>query len=124
MATVSLSAAWLALASAPATSVQVMVTARPYTPSQSGGVVRYANGRYRAITVAGTSRALDVTANLVSQTVQATLESWIGQTVLYRDPQGMKMYGVFYQLKETPRMWPAVADIQFTLTEVTYSEAV
>lgn len=124
MATVNLQSTFLTLASNLSASVQVWVTAKPYTPSQAGGVQRYANGRYRAVTVAGTARQVDVTANLVPAATLATLEGWIGQTVLYRDPQGLKLYGVFYGLKETARMWPAVADVQFTLNEVTYSEAV
>lgn len=124
MASVSLSTVWLTDASTPSSSVQVTATAITDSPAVNGQVRVYANGRLRSITTAGTPRQIGLTIILAAPTVISWLEARIGQTVLVRDPFGLKRYGVFYGWDRSQAPYGAYSDLPVKLYEVTFSEGV
>lgn len=122
--TVTLATTLMQLGTDLAHPLDLGVTAKVYTPAVTGSVFQYAGGRYRAVSQQGFGRSLDVTFSLVDLETRTTLESWAGQLVCYRDPQGQKIWGTFFTAKITPKIWPNVADVEIVLTEVTHSEGV
>lgn len=122
--TITLQTTFLALASVPATSLHLGVVAKVTSPRVMGKVNQYAGGRFRAVSLQGLGRSLAVTFTLVDEPTRAILEAWAGQLVCYRDPQGLKLFGVYFGLTTTAHISPNVAEVATTITEATYSEAV
>lgn len=56
---------------------------------------RYAGGRIRAVSVAGEMGEVTFPLSPVTGATVATLRSWKGVTVQYRDHRGQKFFGVF-----------------------------
>ena len=94
--------------------------AREY--SREGEVRRYAGGRFRSITAAGTRGQQTFRLRDVSQTDVDTLVSWIGQTVIVRDNRGRRMFGTFFSVPVTDRMDTSYYEVTLTVFEVTYDE--
>jgi hypothetical protein len=126
MATVTLDTVTLSLASSPATMLFLDVPALEDTDSLIGEVRAYANGRTRSITKPGSTRTIPLAPDWVSAADIVTLKSWRGQTVLLRDPFGRKVWGVFYgvQVAERVIVGTGASTVSFTITEITYTEAV
>jgi hypothetical protein len=123
MAAITLSSVWISTALTPSRSVQLAATSIVETPTVTGAVRGYANGRQRAITSASRPRSIALAFTLVTSADAATLASWVGQLVLLRDPFGMKVWGSYFALPRTQQNVPGVNDITMTLTEITHSEA-
>ena len=91
-----------------------------------GGQTRmYAAGNVRNVTTPGTRRVYTVVLELLTMAQFQTLEAWMNKTVLLRDSQGRKCYGVYNQVKLAD--WKGLGDaheVTITVTEVSYSEAV
>lgn len=98
MASVTLEDAWFHLASDLATSTTAALTGASESAARPVEVRRYANGRLRQVTRPGVQQTLTVGLELVSRTTIDLLRSWIGLLIVYRDPLGRLVYGVFGDL--------------------------
>lgn len=123
MAEISLTRAVLALASDPGTTLTFGTAGRVDERRSTGQVQRMANGHRRAVVSAGDDRTLTVTARLLTREQAETLDGWRGQTVLFRDPWGRKVYGVFWTTTTVDYKDRSVADVPFTLEQLSYDEA-
>lgn len=125
MATVHLDRLHLSDAVAPADTL-TSFTGREVTDQRSLPVeVRtMANGRTRTVTRAGSSRVLSVTLRNLTFAQTEWLAGKRGRLMLLRDRAGRKVFGVFGAV--APREYPDRSgwDVELTLTEVTYTEAV
>jgi hypothetical protein len=90
----------------------------------AGEVRTLANGRRRIIRRAGQAREFAVSANRVEVATVHLLASWAGEVLTYRDPQGRKVHGTFFEVDAVPWNGHQVASVTFSFTNVTYSEAV
>ena len=124
MATVTLDRCWLSLASSPSTSTGFWTTARTDSRVTAGQVRRYANGRDRVITQAGTSTTLGVTARNLTPAQVALIDSWRGAVVLFRDLWGRKLYCTFFTVTVMDYQDRGGQDVALSLTQVSFSEAV
>jgi hypothetical protein len=124
MATVTLDRAWLSLAADPSVALAFFTTGRADQRAKPGEVRRYANGRLRTVTRAGSAQTLTLTARSLTPAQLAQLDSWRGTVVLFRDVWGRKMYGTFFAIAVAD--WPdrASHDVTLTLQQVSFSEAV
>ena len=92
--------------------------------ARSGQVRTMANGRRRVVTRAGESKEYAVSANRVEVDTINLLASWAGDVLAYRDPQGRKVFGTFFEVSTEPWNGFQVGSVSFTFTNVTYSEEV
>jgi hypothetical protein len=90
----------------------------------TGEVRTYAGGRRRSVTRAGAPNSLALSCDVIGRSTLNTLRGWKGQTLLYRDPRGRKLYGVFYRLGVSENITADLATVSFTLERVTRLEAV
>lgn len=59
---------------------------------------RRADGSTVSVRLPGTTKDIAVRASMVSRTMMATLQGFVGQRVLFRDTFSRSVYGVFYNL--------------------------
>lgn len=123
MASVQLDRCLLQLASAPSDAVAFFSSGRADARTTPGDVRRYANGRLRVVTQAGSVTTLDVTARRITAADLAKIDSWRGKVVLFRDVLGRKLYSVYLQVQVSDYTDRGGYDAAFKLTEVSYSEA-
>lgn len=123
MASVKLDRCYLAMASDLANPVAAFSTDRAEVLSAPGEVRRMANGRLRTVTRKGTSTSLSVTLRLLTPTQVATLRSWTGQTLLFRDKRGRKLYCAYFTVGVKDYVDPTIQDVVLSLSEVSFSEA-
>lgn len=90
--------------------------------SQNGNVEQFAGGRFRSIATEGVRGQQTFTLRDVTESQLATLQAWIGQTVLVRDTRGRRMFGTYYTVTYSDRMSTTYYDVSITLNEVTYNE--
>lgn len=125
MASVALDTVILSLASDLTQMIPLDVSSLSEDDGVAGETRIYANGRVRSITRAGRRRTVPITFDLVQdRATLGRLRTWIGKTVLARDPYGRKLYGVFHGLSVTERIPVDVVEVSLTLAEISYSEAV
>lgn len=125
MASVSLKTVWLNLASDLTQSVAVeFVTQINPAPQTPGEDRMYGNGRYRGVTAGGTQKQVGLAFQAVEPDVLATLRSWDGLLLCYRDDSGEKFYGSYRSPQITRHPYDANADVTLTITEKTWSEEV
>jgi len=125
MAVVHLDTVRLAAVTDLSAQVLLEVTSLSETDGKAGEVRHYANGRRRVISRTSRHRTVPLEFDLVDERdTLETLRGWCGQVVLYRDPRGRKVYGVFHELDIDENVSTDFASVSLTLTEVTYSEAV
>lgn len=124
MAAVALTRAVLSLASDPSVSLAFYTSSRSDQRSKPGEVRRRANGRLQAVSQVGRRQVLGVTARNLTPAQVDTLESWAGVPVLFRDAWGRKTYGVFFAISPSDYADRSGHDVQFTLEQVSFSEAV
>lgn len=124
MASVTLDSAFLAPASDLSDVLTFGTNGRSDKPSTPGEFRSYANGRRRLITTAGRDRQLDVTAVFLTLADAERLLAMSGQVVLFRDAWGRRVFGAFLGASVRDYTDRLHQDVTFTLTEVTYSEAV
>ena len=127
MTTVTLSGVWVSLASDLTQTVTMGLSGESDMTSRPVDVRRYAGGRVRSVTRPGVTKKLNLSFELATRTDMLQLEDWVGLTVLYRDPRGRRLWGVFGAVDETEI--PGVVDgdtvnVDLTLSEITFDEAV
>lgn len=125
MASVQLDRLYLSAASDP-TDVLVAFSGRDTADTRSRPVeVRtMANGRTRVVTRAGQSWTIGKTLRGLTLAQVQWLVDHRGVLVLLRDRDGRKVYGVYGEVTPTAYADLGGWDAAFTLTEVSYSEAV
>lgn len=125
MASITLSAVWLNLASDLSDCVELdTMTGLTSTPQNTGTIRRYASGRTRAVIPAGVPNQFAVTAQAVPRSTIVWLESHTGQLMLIRDDRGRKFYGTCFQPATAEHQYDQDGDVTVTFTEISYSEAV
>ena len=93
-----------------------------------GAVIKFANGRLRAITGPGSSREWEVTLPFVPRADVASLDDYLNVPILLKDGRGRIMYGQFFTYSIGEEMLPGatpsaipVASVSFTFKELTLS---
>ena len=125
MAAVSLETVLLAAVSDPSTTLSLDVNSRSETDSLVGQVRAYAGGRQRSVARAGARRTVPIKFDVIAnRPLLATLRSWKGVPVLYRDPRGRKLYAVFFDLTIEEHIAVEIAKVSLTLSEITITEVV
>lgn len=95
---------------------------RSHTYQSAGAVQPFAGGRFRSITTEGVSGTQTFMLRDVTDTQLATLQSWIGETVLVRDNRGRRMFGTYYEVAYSDGNTFGYYDVQLSVSEVTYNE--
>jgi len=90
--------------------------------SQEGDVQRFAGGRFRAISTEGVAGSQTFVLKSVTATQLATLQLWIGQTVLVRDARGRRMFGTYFEVTYADAASNIYYDVSISVKEVTYFE--
>lgn len=123
MASVTLADSWFHLASDPDTYVKMVLTGESDQAARPVETRRYAGGRVRVITRPGVKKELGLNFELADRADLATLESWIGEEVMFRDVFGRLIVGVYGMVSsdEIRGAEVDVVNINLTLSEVTYS---
>lgn len=101
------------------------------TLTQEGEFRQYANYNTRLIQGTGRTRILTPLVLRACTPAQvALLQSWVGQTVLFRDSYGRRIYGAYLAPAITDIPLSGLAgstlesDVSITFQEITYVEAV
>lgn len=123
MASVTLTDAWFHLADDPAQFVVMVLTGESDMTRRPTEVRRYAGGRVRAVTRRGRTKRLNLNFELAERADLEQLEEWIGEVVMFRDPLGRLVFGVYGAVEggEIPGTDGTVLKVNLTLDEVTYS---
>ena len=126
MAAVTLTDAWFNLAADLTQSITLELTGESDSSRRPVATRRYAGGRVRSITRPGTKAELSLDFQLASRADYEQLIDWLGQPVLYRDPRGRRLWGVFSEVagRERPGVDVDIIDVNLTLIEISYDEAV
>lgn len=126
MTTVTLEDAWFNLASDLSQSISMILTGESDMTARPVETRRYANGRVRAVTRPGVKKQINLNFELADRDDMHQLEDWVGETVLYRDPRGRRLWGVFAAVDEAeiPGADTDTVNVNLTLQEVTYDETV
>lgn len=137
IASVSLNRSFIALASNPANFV-VCGTAgsiggggqKQDVITQEGDFRNYANFVTRLILGAAKTRVFSFTLRALTPAQIALIESWVGQTCLFRDTYGRRMFGSYIVVTETDIPLSGKAhstlqtDVQIDFQAVNYIEGV
>jgi hypothetical protein len=105
-------------------------TSRSETGEQQGEFRQYAGGVTRLVVGAGKTKTLTITWRALTPDQVAALKAMVGKTCIFRDTYGRKVFGSFLVTSETDIPLSGTAnstlktDVQISLTEVTYTEAV
>lgn len=126
MTSVTVEDAWFNLASDLSQSVTMVLTGESDMTARPVDVRRYAGGRTRSVTRPGVKKQLNLAFELAARDDMHTLEDWIGKTVLYRDPRGRRLWGVFGAVDESeiPGASGDVVNVNVTFQETTFDESV
>lgn len=124
MATLTLGTVWLNLAANPvqfltlshATAVQLQPV-NPQTDRMYGG------GRIRAVSAGAIQEVFAVSVASVSPADLAVLRTWNGRILWYRDDAGNKFACSYKNLAVSRHQYNTRADVTFTVTQKTLSEA-
>lgn len=123
MATLLLRQAWLNLVSTGA-AITAATTGRSQVWSEEGEFRGYAGGRQRYIGREGERGQFTCTLRLLTLAQIATLRTWKGQLVQFRDHRGQQIYGVFRTVTPIEHKHPGLYDATIELGVVTYTEGV
>ena len=126
MTSVTLEDAFFNLASDLSQNITMVLTGESDMTTRPVDTRRYAGGRVRAITRPGSKKQLNLNFELASRADMHQLEDWIGQTVLYRDPLGRRLWGVYAAVDESeiPGADTDTVNVNLTLLEITVDETV
>ena len=126
MTSIVVDAAWFNLASDLTQSITMVLTGESDMTSRPVEVRRYAGGRVRSVTRPGTTKLLNLSFELADRADMLQLEDWIGTTVLYRDPRGRRLWGVFGAVDEgeLPGVGEDTVNVNLTFSQITFDEAV
>lgn len=120
MASLSLTKSWLNRLD---TGEGIAAYTAPTAPRQytvEGEVSTWAGGRQRALSTPGEKGSWPITMLIVSAAAVATLRSWIGIPVAFRDPYGVRFVGVFWAVAPVARRGePGLFNAEFVLQAVT-----
>jgi hypothetical protein len=106
-------------------SVAAWSADRSGSRSVPGEVRTYAGGRRRAVVAEGVTGSVPFRLRSVPSADIATLESWFGQLIRWRDHRGQKFYGTFFSVERSERKdMIDLYDLSLTLEEMTYTEEV
>jgi hypothetical protein len=122
MATVTLTQVWFHNRSDLSDYVTLDATQLWDQTASPGQVRRFAGGRLRSITTTGNHRQLSITFELVDRDTVDQLRDWTGVTLLYRDPLGRNLFGVFHEpwILELPTTGvDSVYQVSLTFEEIT-----
>jgi len=123
---IAIDAAWFNLASDLTQSITMVLTGESDMTSRPVEVRRYAGGRVRSVTRPGTTKLLSLSFELADRADMYQLEDWLGSTVLYRDPRGRRLWGVFAAVDEgeLPGVGEDTVNVNLTFTQTTFDESV
>lgn len=125
MASVALRTLWLNDAADLTDALSLPGMSSLSVASQAPGAVRrMANGRLRSVSRAGQARTVDATFDACTRAEIAWLDAHVGRIVLIRDDRGRKLFGIYYEVPVDEHQYDDQGDVNLTLTEVTFSEAV
>ena len=126
MTSIAIDAAWFNLASDLTQSITMVLTGESDVTSRPVDVRRYAGGRVRSVTRPGTTKLLSLSFELADRADMYQLEDWLGSTVLYRDPRGRRLWGVFGAVDEgeLPGVGEDTVNVNLTFTQTTFDESV
>ena len=126
MTSIAIDAAWFNLAADLTQSITMRLTGESDMTSRPVEVRRYAGGRVRAVTRPGTTKELSLSFEHADRSDMHQLEDWIGSTVLYRDPRGRRLWGVFGAVDEgeLPGVGEDTVNVNLTFTQTTFDESV
>lgn len=127
MASVTLDELWIHQVADLTQFVRVYMGSLNEESGVTGEVRRYANGVTRAITTLGTTRRVRVELPYVARADYETLESWVAQPVMVRDPLGRKVFGMFFAVSADEQPIGDISTILragFDLSELSLSEEV
>jgi hypothetical protein len=125
MATVNLETVLLAAYTDLSDVIELDVSAVGEQGGKRGEARWRANGRRVAVTQAGQKVEIPLTFDVVSdRALLATIRSWEGVLLLYRDPRGRKVWGLFWQPEIEENVAVDVATVSLTIVEISHSEAV
>ena len=126
MTSIVIDDAWFNLASDLTQSLTMVLTGESDMTSRPVEVRRYAGGRVRSVTRPGVTKLLNLSFELADRADMYQLEDWIGTTVLYRDPRGRRLWGVFAAVDEgeLPGVGEDTVNVNLTFSQVTVHEAV
>jgi hypothetical protein len=126
MTSIVVDAAWFNLASDLSQSITMVLTGESDMTSRPVDVRRYAGGRVRSVTRPGTTKQLSLSFELADRADMLQLEDWIGTTVLYRDPRGRRLWGVFGAVDEgeLPGVGEDTVNVNLTFSQITFDESV
>lgn len=126
MTSITLEDAWFNLAADLSQSVTMILTGESDMTSRPTQTRRYANGRVRSFTRPGVKKQLNLAFELAARADMHQLEDWCGKTVLYRDPRGRRLWGVFGAVDEAeiPGADNDTVNVNLTFQEITFDESV
>lgn len=122
MATLYLDKVWINLLDTGQYVTSFSSRDKSITRSMKGEVRQYANGRQRAVSSKGIKGTFPVVLIDVTLTQIEKLESWMGQTVVFRDTRGRRFFGTLFEVTQQDKAHPQYYDVSITLNEVTYIE--
>lgn len=125
MASVELQTALVAPVSDLAATVAVRANATDQGDEATAEVRAYSAGRRRIVRTPGRNVVVQVTAPVVTRATWLALRDLVGELVLFRDVRGRRVYGLMGGLAAGEALGvDRLESVSFTVTEVTYSEAV
>lgn len=125
MASVTLTTGWLHLAASLSTYVTFDVQTVSESANRPVEVKRYAAGRLRSVVQPGVGRSIEIAGMHAARATVDTLRTWVGETVMWRDPMGRKVVGVFANIEVEEVVGVHTRpNISLTLQETTWDEAV
>lgn len=127
MATLTLTEVWLHQASDPTTVIKLEdATGIDLTGAISGNIFEFATGR-RWVTTGVTWQSIAITALYVDRDDSITLQDWVGNLLVMRDPTGRQIWGIYDSISIKEKADTDLADvnkIDFTFEEVIGDEEV
>lgn len=121
MATLTLYRLWINLLDTGA-AVTTYSSDRSEDEGITGDVMTFAGGRQRAILSEGTQRQYAFKLRDVTDANVAILKSWKGRAVCVRNDRGLRLFGVYFDVKIDERKTKGLYDLSMSVTEITYQE--
>jgi hypothetical protein len=94
------------------------------TRTKRGAVRMMAGGRRRSVSRPGTWTEVDVSLEWITTAERETVESWLEELVLLRDPRGRNVWGRYFSTSDDEHPPTEFVTVSFRLEELTIDEAV
>ena len=124
MATLTLTTCWVHKAASQSSYITLDAQVISEAADRPVSIKRYAAGRVRSVVQPGVAGVLSISAAKVPRATADQLRLWVGEVVMFRDPLGRKVFGVFPSLTTTEAPGYTRPDVAFTLQETTWTEEV